>query len=624
MLFKALAGEVPFAGRSSKELMEAKANPPRLEDRNPDVPTRVCEVVASLMAPRIQDRPESAGEVAELLSTRRTTPSFLASLNQESGVIPLVELQRLFHGPEVAFHLPTDAAEALSSRTRGVATSVVEELDSWVRAGLCFWDQGRIRIDREAVERLQAGLAVRRRPAGLRADSAEQLAPTLDHPTVGYASRWPSFSGPLLPLFRTPRSRQGPAPEPSTQPPSSTAPQVEVGAAVTEVAHARRDGRLSAATALLDGLLPLTRASGCREGEELVLVETVKLAINRVSVEAIDVAIYELGRMSTETARLVALERLLRAARIVRVGDSSTRSAAVAESVPPFDDPELEWLRRGQIVLAANHAPIHVHETVLSETLRWARKTHNNALIAGVTGWTGFLEYRKGNYAACARLSAYAAENADTQMRRVSALSNATMALIEAGELESALEHAIAGQKLTAPKRLTFFEFRFRRMQREAEYRLCRQTELDEGLIEAAGFIEVQSEVAPALLNQAATAWRLHDRRRARALAQHSAEAFGSAAVPAGVALALGLAAAAGASIPNRRVEEVLGEAGTNPVGVIRQAVTLFALAGAEFSHELRSNSPNVDEPSDTRAEVLSTAELVDPSKLVDTISVSR
>ena len=620
MLFEALAGGVAFVGRNSRDLLEAKSNPPRLQDRNPEVPSHVCDVVASLLAPTIEGRPESAGEVAELLSTRRTTPSFLASLHQESGVISRAELKRLFHGPEVAFHLQTDAAEALSSRTQGAAAAVAEELESWVRAGLCFWDHGRIRIDREAVERLQAGLVVRRRPAGVRVDSDDQFAPTLDHPVVANRPRRASISSSLI---QTPRGRLGPAPTKTHTSPSSRARQLEVGAAVVEVARARRDGRLSAATALLDGLIALARASGWQNGEELVLVETVKLAIQRQSVEAIDVAIYELGRMSVETPRLVALERLLRAARIVRVGDSASRSASVAESVPPFDDPELERLRRAQIILAAHHAPIHVHEAVANDTLQWARTTHNRALIANVTGWTGFLEYRKGDYPACARLNSYAAANSDTLLARVSALSNATMAQIEAGELEGALESALEGQQLTAPKRLTFFEFRFRRMQREAEYRLSRAGELDDGLIEAASLVEVKSEVAPALLNQAATAWRIRDFESARVLGRQSAEAFGSAAVPAGVVLALGLTAAAGASFSDACVEGLLKDAGANPVGVIRQAVALFEFAGCTVKDDFRPESPPA-EVSEIRAEVLSTAELLDPCKIMDSVGDAR
>ncbi len=77
----------------------------------------------------------------------------------EVTLAPLAEadLAALFHGPESLLHLPSDAAALLWRRSRGNPARVAGEVDRWVAAGLATWVKGRIRIDRAALERLQAG-----------------------------------------------------------------------------------------------------------------------------------------------------------------------------------------------------------------------------------------------------------------------------------------------------------------------------------------------------------------------------------------------------------------------------------------------------------------------------------
>lgn len=67
------------------------------------------------------------------------------------------DLRVLFHGPESLLHLPSDAAALLWRRSRGNPARVAGEVDRWVAAGLASWVEGRIRVDRAALERLQAG-----------------------------------------------------------------------------------------------------------------------------------------------------------------------------------------------------------------------------------------------------------------------------------------------------------------------------------------------------------------------------------------------------------------------------------------------------------------------------------
>lgn len=69
------------------------------------------------------------------------------------------ELRDLFHGPDVVLHLREDSARELVRRSTGLARRLVMELDAWVAAGLARWDDGRVRIDRNALAQLEGGVA---------------------------------------------------------------------------------------------------------------------------------------------------------------------------------------------------------------------------------------------------------------------------------------------------------------------------------------------------------------------------------------------------------------------------------------------------------------------------------
>ncbi len=73
--------------------------------------------------------------------------------------LPEVALRSLFHGPDRVLHLREDGAAELFRRTVGLPLAIARELDAWVTTGLARWDDRRVRIDRQAIEKLAVGVA---------------------------------------------------------------------------------------------------------------------------------------------------------------------------------------------------------------------------------------------------------------------------------------------------------------------------------------------------------------------------------------------------------------------------------------------------------------------------------
>ncbi|MFT6400549.1 MAG: hypothetical protein ACJAYU_005327, partial [Bradymonadia bacterium] len=303
-----------------------------------------------------------------------------------------------------------------------------------------------------------------------------------------------------------------------------------------------------------------------------------KLATERQSARAIDLALFAFER-SPENPELANVRELLEVSRVVRIGGSECRLMAKAEAVPEFEELELERFRRVQVVLAVERSSLEVHSETIEDTLASANRTGGASLTASVRGWAGFLEYRRANYLESAAQCAFAAEHADTVLSRPSALSNLTMALEETPQLELGLEHARRGIALSARIRIPFFEFRFRRLERGLEYRLERASVLDEGLIAASEKLLSPAETGPALLNQAAVAWRLDTLDRARSLSLAAAERFGGVNSAPGVTLAHALATIAGHDCTVAEAERYIDAAADGPIGVRLQARELYRMA---------------------------------------------
>ncbi len=116
------------------------------------------------------------------------------------------ELRALFHGPDVVLHLREDSARELVRRSTGLPRRLVMELDAWVAAGLARWDEGRVRIDRNALVQLEGGVAAGSAPVWTVQPTAAITGPLeellgwivlgegqLDAESLGAATRLPGW-----------------------------------------------------------------------------------------------------------------------------------------------------------------------------------------------------------------------------------------------------------------------------------------------------------------------------------------------------------------------------------------------------------------------------------------------
>ncbi len=121
------------------------------------------------------------------------------------GPLAVDDLRSFFAGPERLLHIPSDAARALWNATSGLASRVAEEVEAWTRADLARWDDGRLVVDRAALDSLTSDLGPtlgalnRRRAAGT-------LFPARRPPLLEWICvAWPHTSTAPGPRARPPR-----------------------------------------------------------------------------------------------------------------------------------------------------------------------------------------------------------------------------------------------------------------------------------------------------------------------------------------------------------------------------------------------------------------------------------
>ncbi|MCB9506062.1 MAG: serine/threonine protein kinase [Myxococcales bacterium] len=568
MLAESITGALPFAASSLHELLEQKRAPRELQPRFP-VPPRVLALVRELMGPEASARPATARSV---LGRLVGAPSGAIALSQSADTAPASspkELEHLFHGPELLLHLPSDAAQALFDRTNGEPRAVRAEIDAWVRAGLCRWVDDRIEIGRPAVDRLMFGLRVT--PDGLRSAAQQPLEPALVED----------------------RTRRATA--------------------------ARLEGRLREAAWLVDGARAVARVLDDDALALLVHRETVLVAIEQLSLQAVDLALYQLrDAPGAEGARLISL---LRAARSVRDEDYGKRALDVLDALPPFDgDLELERARRALRVSAAKLEGPDAYAEEAEATLAWAEGTGEPALVGAVKSWIGHVHYQRGDYERCAELNEEAALTADRETTRVAALLNAAAARLELEQFARVVGLAHRAAEHAARLRHPYLELRARRLARNAQYRSEEPLDLDSDLLQAVVAVDAVEEVAAVLLNEAAVAWRRGQRREARSLALESADACRRSARLAGVeALASALATAAGAVMSGEEIARVCAAIPAHMLGVSQQVLALFRMAGHDVPVPLAGGRPLFAGLLLTPAELLAVATA--PAGAVDPVT---
>lgn len=532
------------------------------------------------------------------------------------GPLAIDDLRGLFAGPERLLHTPSDAARALWNATSGLASRVAEEVEAWTRADLARWDDGRLVVDRAALDSLTSDLGPtlgalnRRRAAGT-------LFPARRPPLLEWICvAWPHTSTALLaraldrPVAQVTREveelvargdarvlvdgRVEPtAPSaPLTQPPWIARAQAALAAALPHgaegrlfhlVAAARRspedphwapriadeteaiarrrvdEGRHGEASAVLARGLRAVRDLASPEtaaaAEERVLAAWVEVALGDVSPRSVDRVAYELCRVKAPSPRLTRMLALVEAALAAR--KDGARALDAAEAIDAFDDPALEWWRHAVRMLAARRASSERESAVLADVTTWASARGDADALRSVAAWRGRWMYRRGDYEDAARSHLEAAEGERNVTRRLGALTSAASAWLEALRLDDAERVARAAFDEARTLRHPYFEARAEWVLRAVRYRRGSDDRPDEDLLAAVVWLCESDLEALIFMTEAAFAWRSGLTARARELASHARRLWARAGMPPAALLMRCLAVAAGDAASSLEVEEL-------------------------------------------------------------------
>jgi hypothetical protein len=576
------------------------------------------------------ERCRDAGTVVRALSAASPGAVLLAPLDEHA-------LGGLFEGPDRLFHLREDAARALWDRSHGLPSRVADELAAWVRAGLVRRDGARFAVEREALDRLAAGLIV----SAPRARAAWQTGADTAH--LEDLLMWIALaSSPVTPANlaaatgqprwrveaemdelvvagaarrrrdgRVEAARQADAAWTATRRRDAHAALARVarpgeegrlyhliatgnGEAIIEEAMelGRRraiEGRMGAAAAAFSECLHATRqaSSGSAQAEARALSEWVKSALADGTPKALDRVMYELHRAS-ECEAAEHLRALVGAA-ISAAASNGERALAEADAVPRFDDPELEQRRHRVRLLAARRCSTpQVHATLLPiET--WAATS--SAVEAHVTlaEARGFLCYEQGRFAAAAMHHAEAARADRFLVTRIGAMLNGASSLLEAFRHEEAAARAGEAEGLAAGCRHAYYEGRAAWLERAALYRMGAALETDRELLDAVARVGVVDLEANVCLVEGVIAYRRGDESLTVELAERAARAWRRMGKGWAEILALALAAAARRSATDQETTELAARAiQSNVPGIGAQVLGLLALARPDRRAEWR------------------------------------
>lgn len=559
LLYEILAGTPPHKGRKLHEILAARlAGPPvSLTRTAPHVPEPVALLTDRLLAIEPEDRPRSAFEVLDALrgqssSSQQHLP-LVANISQILGPgEPYSEssLQTLFRGHEQFFHIPSDAAHLLWSRTQGLADAIAQELGAWIRSGLARWDGAGLHIGRDALDRL------------LDANLAEH----------GEAGR----------LFDLLSKSDG----------GSVDETIEIAVETRGSALAKAEqGRLVAAVSVLnEGLLAVRRTRDAADHPRLcteernILSAWSEIALLEGTPTALDRILYELHRSEPRTPRLDAIAGLLRAGLALSTG--SDRAFVFAEDVPPFEHVDLERCRHALRVLSARRISQERLETLLAEIEAWAKATDNARVRAAFAGWRGRWTYQQGHFEEAARLHALAAREAPWAIDKLAALLHCASAWMEAFVLDEAAHVALEAKLFAEQCRHAPYEARATWLLRQVAYRKEQELSPDPMLVEAAAEVGLPDLEALMALTEAAIAWRMGQREPAAQLAGRAGRQWAGMKKQWAVLLAQSLELASQGHAQASVVKAMANQARSCPVhGVGIQIFGLLAVArlGGKF-----------------------------------------
>ncbi|MES2643727.1 MAG: serine/threonine-protein kinase [Myxococcota bacterium] len=541
---------------------------------------RLRETLAGGTVVLVDDAEDLDPWSAELLDRGRTNGAVIRAWRSPPGearaLVPLTEaaLRPLFHGPDRLLHLREDATHALLVRTAGHPARVAAEVAAWVGSGYATWREGRLALDRTALDRLEGGVSVQVPPAPADGGGGG-LKPALESMLAWVTLAWPHSTQARLrqahgsgwevdmmlkelervgAVRRTEDGRFEPryaalalhewGPEQRRLAHAALAATLDPGTVgrfahligAGELSSAAHEARLLAGRLVADGYvgraigvlsqgLYAAREAGDIDAEAALLVEATQAALVDGVAGSMKYVRYELGR--THGPFVAPLDTLLRAGLAQVAGDLPELEAALGE-LQPFDDPRLEVWRKAVLLYRGMRQGLPAASAHVDECMAWAEASGSSFLLGRVLGWKGLLRYGEGRYVEAAEWHLRALPLKEGTADRLSTTINVASAYLEAQRFDDAARWATEALALAAQRRSVLFEARVTWILRCVDYRTERPTAPDFELVEAMALVGAPVLSANACFTEAAIAWRTGANEDAARLAR-TAEALWSA-----------------------------------------------------------------------------------------------
>ena len=553
-------------------------------------------------------------------------------------------LQRWFHGPDAFLHLREDAAKELHRRTDGRPRRLDQELDAWQAADVARLEDGRLRVPRDNIEALQAGGYVSDEPVESRRPDdpgLEELhawlvlAGATALPVLAVATARPEWEievglGELQEIGAAApdhegrwRARGGSAhlagwtearlvgahrSIAAALPPESPArlmhltaagdfgAALKVAAVLAGVAcETARHGR---AFGLLAPLLHHTRGGDWAGATDAAVALYAHAALAAGAPALRSSAEHLLERMETPAA--THARGLVLAHGHLGRGEVA-EAVALAESLPAFDDEELELRRWAYLAHGAVRLGRRDPDELFAEAERVLR---GRSAPSRIMSWRGLRAYELGRFAEAAEIQRSALVASPTPAAALVPHINLMVALVDSLQFPAARECAAALMATGEDLRNPTVEAHAFAMLRTAEYRLGLAFEVSDDELEGSRALGHDPRHGTLTLTMAAAAWRRGDLALARALAEEASAAIRRARPEAGP---IGDALAMAAGAPSE-VDRVLDASTSSHPRLRVQTAALLALVAPERRRTLArwaAEHPAGD-PPDLRLDILS------------------
>lgn len=566
-----------------------------------------------------------------------------------------VALRPLFEGPDRLLHRREDGARLLHARSGGVPGRVGNVLAEWLASGVARWVDDRVRLvgsvaEAESLPTLPPGVgAVQALPpemegllawltlAGPHARTAilaeamgraswevqvelQELA-DLDaaeqRDDVWVALRPAIALSAWTPTQLRAAYRALAVALPPTTPGrfahllAAGDPAALADEGLAAARAARHAGGLDSAIALAWRALMAIRAAGeaaLIDAWELpLLTELVKAALAHQSPKPLERARYALDAAQGDDDGLVDLEMLVDAG-LATFGGRVADAERLAAGLAPSDEELQVWCGALRLRAAAARG-IEAEETVMEALRPWAEAS-SEAVRGRFADWQGKLRYRQARPDEAIPYHREAVERATDVPTRLAALTNLSLAELDAGALDDARRTAARAGALARAHRLPAYELYAEWVSRSAAYRAGASLTPDLELVEAVRALDEPGDAGPVLLNEAAVAWRAGDAPLAARLAAEAGEAMRGVYPPPLVALADALHLVA-VQADGARFAPVVAVAAEGAMPrVCRQVLALAARAGARVPTTIDDDGAGAVAHPDLRDQVLSPREV--------------